>query len=152
MDHRFGVWISHSESDKERTDQQKTSRRLCMLCKWKQLLTHVKWPLPSKHRVWLPSRQTHTSLHCSSRLRNKMNLWKSPLDSITAIRYSEKQSNESKYHFIFSFIFFLYISRTYIWSEDREVRNQSWNWHYVDQEWAEKIVRKLSNHYRTRKD
>lgn len=29
--------------------------------------------LPSKHRVWLPSRHTQMSKHCSSRLRNKMN-------------------------------------------------------------------------------
>lgn len=29
--------------------------------------------LPSKQRVWLPSRHTQMSKHCSSRLRNKMN-------------------------------------------------------------------------------
>lgn len=28
---------------------------------------------PSKQRVWLPSRHTQMSKHCSSRLRNKMN-------------------------------------------------------------------------------
>lgn len=32
--------------------------------------------LPSKHRVWLPSRHTQISKHCSSRLKNKTNLRK----------------------------------------------------------------------------
>lgn len=33
----------------------------------------IQKTLPSKQRVWLPSRHTQMSKHCSSRLRNKMN-------------------------------------------------------------------------------
>lgn len=36
--------------------------------------------LPSKQRVWLPSRHTQMSKHCSSRLRNKMNFRSSSCD------------------------------------------------------------------------
>lgn len=51
--------------------------------------------LPSKQRVWLPSRHTQMSKHCSSRLRNKMNFRSRSCDWIddihccdTAVQYS----------------------------------------------------------------
>lgn len=36
----------------------------------------VQAHLPRRQSVWLPSKHTQTSLHCSSRLKNKMNLRK----------------------------------------------------------------------------
>lgn len=45
------------------------------LIKWTEIFKQIIFwnPLPSKQSVWLPSRHTQMSRHCSSRLRNKTN-------------------------------------------------------------------------------
>lgn len=52
--------------------------------------------LPSKHRVWLPSRQTQISKHCSSRLKNKTNLRKRSWVWIVTIHWKEHKFRQVK--------------------------------------------------------
>ncbi len=57
--------------------------------------------LPSKHRVWLPSRQTQISKHCSSRLKNKINLRKRSWVWMVTIHWKEHKFRQVKSYSLF---------------------------------------------------
>lgn len=115
--------------------------------------------LPSKQRVWLPSRQTQISKHCSSRLRNKTNLRKRSWVWIVIIHCTEhrEQKRTAEWQIILwvDFIltkmcvkscslislFLIWLDGfTYIWSERVKVRDERWNGHDVEKKRPQQVV------------
>lgn len=66
------------------------------LNKWKCKNIFNKITIPSKHSVWLPSRHTQMSEHCSSLLRNKMNFRRRSCVCIDAIHCWDRDIKDIK--------------------------------------------------------
>lgn len=108
--------------------------------------------LPSKHRVWLPSRQTQISKHCSSRLKNKTNLRKRSWVWMVTIHWKEHKFRQVKsysrnccFDFVrcvckWGVIVYLHVFISYIWSERVEVWDECWNRHDVEKERPQQVV------------
>lgn len=117
------------------------------------LIKHIC--LPSKHRVWLPSRQTQISKHCSSRLKNKTNLRKRSWVWIVIMhckghKLTQVKSYSHNNHLDFNMRkqmrYYYHPSRcdvSYIWSERVEVRDKRWNRHDMQEERPQQVVREM---------
>lgn len=118
----------------------------------KKKVQFIQNTLPSKQRVWLPSRHTQMSKHCSSRLRNKMNFRSRSCVWMDDMHCRDSSSLQSPYAIqLWTQRVFYGIGGTYLWGENTQVGYDSWHWHDVKKEGSQQIVWEVSSNDRPEK-